>query len=260
MGRPFCRYLQGRNHAVVNFDVRHDKNDDARFRRFDFSLFDEIYVLAWDVGGSKYLYRRDAQFSQLDWNLALLSNLMPQLGESGKPFLFVSSQLAEETHTVYGVTKRLGEVWTSLIGGRKVRLWNVYGALESTSDRSHVISDFVHQALTTREIRMMTTGAEVRQFVHIDDVCRALEIAIRLPPSDRIFDVTSFEWVSIRTIADLIARETNARIIPGPHVGSTPDTPIRGRIPDWWPAVALTEGLSRVVENARRELAAPATV
>ena len=209
-------------------------------------------MLAWNVGGSKYLYRRDAQFAQLDWNLALLSNLMPQLARSEKPFLFISSQLAEETSTVYGVTKRLGEIWSSLIGGMKVRLWNVYGTMESLSDRSHVISDFVSQALTTGEIRMMTTGVEVRQFIHIDDVCRALVAAARMPVTDRIYDVTSYEWISIKTIAELIARKTGARVIAGERDGSTPDTPIHGRIPGWWPTVALDEGLGRMIDACKQ--------
>ena len=109
----------------------------------------------------------------------------------------------------------------------------VYGTMESLSDRSHVISDFVSQALTTGEIRMMTTGVEVRQFIHIDDVCRALVAAARMPVTDRIYDVTSYEWISIKTIAELIARKTGARVIAGERDGSTPDTPIHGhRIPE----------------------------
>ena len=137
-----------------------------------------VYFLAWEVGGAKYLYRNDVQFVQLDWNLKLLLNVMPQLRESGLPFLFVSSQLAEECDTVYGVTKRLGEVWTKLLNGVRIRLWNVYGAYEAPSERSHVISDFIHQALATGQIKMMTNGEELRQFIYIDDVCRAFEQAI----------------------------------------------------------------------------------
>jgi nucleoside-diphosphate-sugar epimerase len=209
--------------------------------------------LAWDVGGSKYLYKREAQFRQLDWNLELLSNLFPQLGESGVPFLFVSSQLAEETDSVYGVTKRLGEVWTRLIGGVTVRLWNVYGALEDMSERSHVICDFVWQAINTGEIRMMTTGEEMRQFIYMDDVYDAFCSAMNQKVTDRLYDVTSFEWVSIKSIADIIATETGAKVIPGTKVGSTPITPIKGRIPGWWPQISLHEGLKHLVNAARQQ-------
>jgi hypothetical protein len=78
--------------------------------------------LAWEVGGAKYLYRDDIQFVQLDSNLKLMLNVFPQLQAAKAQFLFVSSQLAEEHDTVYGSTKRLGEVWTHLLGGTRVRL------------------------------------------------------------------------------------------------------------------------------------------
>ena len=57
-------------------------------------------------------------------------------------------------------------------------MWNVYGAYEAPSERSHVISDFIHQALATGQIKMMTNGEELRQVIYIDDVCHAFEQAI----------------------------------------------------------------------------------
>jgi nucleoside-diphosphate-sugar epimerase len=253
VGKPFCRYLTRRGAKVTSFDIKQGPDSDARCHKFDFSGYDQIYVLAWDVGGSKYLYKRDAQFQQLDWNLTLLSNLLPQLGDSGVPFLFISSQLAEETDSVYGITKRLGEVWTRLIGGVNVRLWNVYGALEDMSERSHVICDFVWQAVNTGEIRMMTTGEEMRQFVYMDDVYDALTSAMEQKLTNGLYDITSFEWVSIRSIADLIAAETGATVIPGSKIGGTPITPIRGRVPGWWPKTNLAAGLKQVVALTRQE-------
>jgi nucleoside-diphosphate-sugar epimerase len=206
------------------------------------------------VGGAKYLYRDDVQFRQLDWNLRLMLNIMPQLRGSGVPFLFVSSQLAEEHDTVYGVTKRLGEVWTRLIEGVRVRLWNVYGAMEEFSERSHVVADFVHQALTVGEIRMLTTGEERRQFIHINDVCRAFHQALSARLTG-LYDVTSFEWVSVRDVAEIIAAETGARVVPGTRVGSTPTTPMQGKIPNWVPTISLKDGLGRMVREAQIQAA-----
>lgn len=253
VGKPFCRFLAAQGHEVTSFDIKQGPDFDARNHAFDFSRYDQVYVLAWDVGGSKYLYQRDAQFQQLDWNLALMANLFPQLAESKVPFLFVSSQLAEETDTVYGVTKRLGEVWTRLIGGVNVRLWNVYGDLEEMSERSHVICDFVWQALNSGEIQMMTTGDELRQFIHMEDVYMALTSAMEQKLTNGLYDITSFEWVSIRSIAELIATETRAKVIPGTKVGSTPITPIQGRVPGWWPQTSLQEGLKNLVNAARQQ-------
>jgi nucleoside-diphosphate-sugar epimerase len=246
IGKPFCKYLQSIGEKVIPFDIKRGPEEDGRVVRINLEGIDRVYFLAWDVGGAKYLYRKEIQHRQLDWNLKLLLNVMPQLQDKGISFLFVSSQLAEEHDTVYGVTKRLGEVWTRLLDGVRVRLWNVYGPLEEPSERSHVIADFVHQAATTGEIRMLTTGEETRQFIHIDDVCRALHQAL----SQRLkglYDVTSFEWVEVKDVAGIIAEINGAKVVPGPKIGSTPQTPIQGKIPGWNPTVTLHAGLSRML-------------
>lgn len=253
VGRPFCEYLATQNQQVIRFDIKRGPHEDARTMKLPLEAADCVYFLAWDVGGAKYLYRDETQFRQLDWNLRLLLNVMPQLQKSGTPFLFVSSQLAEEYDTVYGVTKRLGEVWTHLLKGVCVRLWNVYGPLEPESERSHVIADFVWQAVKRGEIRMLTTGEERRQFIHVDDVCRGFHMAMQAGLTG-VYDVSSFEWVTVREVAEIIARAANARVIPGQRKGSTPITPMQGRVPGWLPRVSLEEGLFRMVEEARRQI------
>lgn len=246
VGTPLCRYLENRGERVFRFDLKRGTHEDARLVRLELEGVDQVYFLAWEVGGAKYLYRSDIQFVQLDSNLKLMLNVFPQLQAARVPFLFVSSQLAEEYDTVYGSTKRLGEVWTHLLGGVRLRLWNVYGAYEPPSERSHVVADFIWQALHDREIRMLTTEEELRQFVFIDDVCRAFHQALehRL---DGVYDVTSFEWVPVRRVADIIADLTGAKVLPGERRGSTPITPMRGKVPDWTSMVSLEEGLERAL-------------
>ena len=250
VGKPLCAHLEELGEQVVRFDIKRGDHEDARRVNLSLNGVDRVYFLAWEVGGAKYLYRDDVQFRQLDWNLQLLLNVMPQLRESGTPFLFVSSQLAEEHDTVYGVTKRLGEVWTHLLSGVRVRLWNVYGGYEDQTERSHVVADFVHQALSKRRIDMMTTGEEVRQFIHIDDVCSAFHMALSRKLTG-LYDVTSFEWVSVLDLARIIADLTGAEVVPGSHIGSTPTTPLVGKVPDWESSLTLREGLSKMVELYR---------
>lgn len=246
VGKPLCEYLVAAGEEIIRFDIKRSKNEDARLANLSLKEVDRVYFLAWEVGGAKYLYRDDIQFLQLDSNLKLMLNVFPQLQAAKIPFLFVSSQLAEEHDTVYGSTKRLGEVWSHLLNGVRVRLWNVYGAYEPASERSHVVADFVWQSLTNGEIRMMTTGEELRQFIFIDDVCRAFHQAIGLQ-LDGIYDVTSFEWVPVRRVADIICSLTGARVVPGERCGSTPITPMRGKIAGWNAGVSLEEGLARTV-------------
>lgn len=255
IGKPFSKFLEGKGEEVVHFDIKRSNKEDGRTFKFDFKKFDKIYFLAWDVGGSKYLYDPSRQMSQLKWNLDLMRNVFDQLGNK-KDFLFVSSQLSEEVDTVYGVTKRLGEVWTGQLGGRCVRVWNAYGVMEEEDVKSHVISDFIYQALKTKKIKMMTNGEEWRQFTHISDLSSAFYMALNSNDLRRtIYDASSYEWVRIIDIANMISRQTGAKCIPGKLKGRDPlPSDNMGRIPGWLPQVSLEEGLEQMIVEARKKL------
>ena len=96
----------------------------------------------------------------------------------------------------------------------------------------------------------MTTGQEKRQFIHIDDVCEAWYKAMN-DDIKGIHDVTSFEWVKVIDLADNIAKLTGAKVIPGEKLGSTPDTPIKGKIPNWSPKVDLNSGLQKMIDDIK---------
>lgn len=251
IGQPFCKYLEGLGEKVIPFDIKRNRKEDGRIYQFDFKKVDRVYFLAWDVGGSKYLYQDKLQLSQLYWNLQLLTNMMNQIEKQKPKFLFVSSQLSEECDTVYGVTKRLGEVWTQLLNGVCVRVWNAYGILEPQNIKSHVISDFVYQAVKFGEVKMLTDGGEWRQFTHLDDICKAFHLAMSSKRLNRtVYDVSSFEWVQIKEVAEIICDLTKAKLIPGKNIGRTTPAPNKGRLPEWLPSVTLEEGIKRMVNQA----------
>ena len=254
VGKPLSNYLENLGEKVIRCDIKNGDNEDLRSIKINLENIDRVYFLAWDVGGAKYLYKHESQFKQLDWNLRLLTNTMPQLQESKKQFLFASSQLAEEYDTVYGTTKRLGEVWTHLLKGCRVRFWNVYGPLEEPSIRTHVISDFVYQAVTEGTIKMMTTGEELRQFIYIDDLCKAAHYVVANNLNKDVYDITSFEWITIINVAEIIASLTGARVIPGKIKGNTPITPLRGKVPNWFPHVNIYDGLKRMTIELKEKL------
>lgn len=250
VGRPFCSFLENLGERVIRFDIHRNSNEDCRISKLPLKSIDRVYFLAWDVGGAKYLYKKESQFAQLDWNLRILLNIMPQLKESKIPFLFASSQLAQDIDTVYGSTKRLGEVWTHLLNGINVRFWNVYGPLEEPSERSHVLSDFVFQAFHEKKINMLTTGEELRQFIHIDDLNRAMHIALS-KNMQGTYDISSFEWTSIYEVAEIIANLLDAKIIIGKEKSRTPLTPLIGKIPGWLPQIDINTGIKNMIETMR---------
>lgn len=250
IGKPFCKYLKSLGEKVIPFDIKRNKKEDARFYKFNFKNIDRVYFLAWDVGGSKYLYQEKFQLSQLHWNLKLLTNVMNQIEEQKPKFLFVSSQLSEES-TVYGTIKRLGELWTQLLGGICIRVWNAYGILEPQDIKSHVISDFVYQAVKFGEIKMMTDGEEWRQFTHIDDLVKAFHVSMTSKEVNRtIYDVCSYEKVQVKEVAEIVSEFTEAKIIAGTKKGQSPEALNKGRIPGWLPTISLKDGVKRMVAQA----------
>jgi len=255
IGKHFCKFLMDKGEKVIHFDIQRTKKEDGRFFKFDFKKIDKIYFLAWDVGGSKYLYKSGLQMSQLKWNLDLMINIFNQLEEKKKTdFLFVSSQLTEEADTVYGVTKRLGEVWADLLKGACVRVWNAYGVMEKNDIKSHVISDFIYQALKTGKIKMMTNGEEWRQFTHIDDLSNAFYMALNSKNLRRtVYDASSYEWIRIIDVARIIADLTGAKVYPGKIKGHDPHPADNmGRVPGWLPSVEIKDGITVMVEEAKK--------
>jgi nucleoside-diphosphate-sugar epimerase len=245
VGRYLCDYLRAIGEQVVEYDIVRDDQEDCRFAKLPLDGIDRVYFLAWQVGGANYLYDPNTQREQLDWNIKLLTNSMDQL--TNVPFVFVSSQLAEDCDTVYGVLKRLGEVWTQLNGGRVVRFWNVYGAYEDQSIKSHVVADFVHQALSNDIIQMQTNGNELRQFVYAEDVCRALHTSFEC---SGVFDASTLQWNSIYEVAELISKYTGCKIERGIREGTTLMIDNKSLVVE--PKTLLEDGIRRTVDLFRK--------
>jgi nucleoside-diphosphate-sugar epimerase len=164
------------------------------------------------------------------------------------PFVFISSQLAENCDTVYGTLKRLGEHWAKLNGGVAVRLWNVYGAYEDSTVKSHVVADFIHQALNTNKIIMQTDGQEKRQFIYIEDVCDALHESFN---HKGVFDITTLKWDSIYGMASLISTHTGCELVVGHKKGTTLEVPHKPLVPQWNSKINLSEGLKKTIKLFR---------
>lgn len=247
IGGCLCRYLGKRGKSVVLYDIRRDSNEDLRHARLDVHQIDDVYLLAWEVGGSRYLYHKDTQEIQLEWNLRLLTNTIPQLKKSGLRWLFVSSQLSGQPNA-YGITKSVGEYWAQLAGGRVVRLWNVYGEVEEENNRSHVISDMIRNALTTGEIHLLTDGNEKRRFIFETDICRGLETAI-FDKTDEIFELAGPDNISVIEVAEHISRMTGAELYPGKGKSNWMGSSSSNMLPGFMPLIGIEEGLGIMIER-----------
>jgi len=266
IGKPLTESLRQHGYEVFEFDIKNSLIQDIRIPN-SYSLTrhilesDFVFFLAFDVGGSKYLNTKQGSYPFLQSNTEIMSNVFENLERTKTPFLFVSSQLANNQNSPYGIQKRLGEFYTYALGGVVTRLWNVYG-IEEDNEKSHVITDLVRQMIKPpHEAKLLTDGTEKRQFLHADDCCEAfIALMENYNSIDRTIDynVTSYVWSSIADVANLVAGQLNGSSwSPGDKKDTvheqTPYEPNRNIASIWQPKIDLEAGIAKVIEHHRNK-------
>lgn len=257
IGAALVSYLRARKHQVIEFDITRSSREDLRKAGTVDSYISEadfVFFLAFDVGGSAYLKNYQHTFQFVDNNVRIMQNAFAALQEYKKPFIFASSQMSNMAFSSYGTLKAVGEYYTKALGGLMVKFWNVYG-VEHDPQKTHVITDFINMALTKGVINMRTDGQEERQFLYADDCAQALltlatnYISI---PRDQPLDITTFTWLKIIDIANIISKLcNNATVVPG----TLTDTVQQGQrnepntyILNWWkPTTSIEEGIGEII-------------
>jgi nucleoside-diphosphate-sugar epimerase len=147
----------------------------------------------------------------------------------------------------YGTTKLMAWHWTSSLGGKVARLWNVYG-WEHPTIKSHVITDLVLTGLKG-QVRCMTQGTEQRRFLYKTDCVAALIQLFDGPQGSA--EIAAGEWITIREAAEEVARQLNVETQFGVTKGSEVLVDPTELLSDWTPRVSLEEGIASVIEEAR---------
>jgi nucleoside-diphosphate-sugar epimerase len=246
IGAELVRALRAHGHDVKSLDLKSGSDlrgmDDAPYEACD-----RVWFLAWDTGGAKYHSAVDKQHQMYKHNSELSARVFDALARTRRPFLFVTSQLAGQP-TAYGMTKLIGEKWAAQLGGKVARLWNVYG-WEHPDSRSHVVTDLALSGLTNGCVRAMTTGAERRRFLYKADCVQAL---IQLFESERMTaDVAGEEWITIRHLAEEVARQLGVELELGSKEGEEAMIDPEDLLPGWRPAISLRQGVESVLADAR---------
>ncbi|MEM9296435.1 MAG: NAD(P)-dependent oxidoreductase [Planctomycetota bacterium] len=247
LGSALQRKLQAQGEESVVYDLKDDY--DLRFQNPPAPDGDAYYwFLAWDVGGAKYITGPESQMRILTGNLRLMERVFGWLHERKARFTFVSTQMIGYPNA-YGITKLVGEYWSSLAGDPLVaRLWNCYDA-EEPSKRSHVMPDLIEQG-AKGAIKLLTTGVERRQFLHADDVADAL--IHQRQTAQPLADITTGQWVPILDVANEIAKHFNADVVPGEAEGYESLVEPKHWLEGWKPALDLEQGVERVVQRMRQ--------
>ncbi|WP_404290579.1 NAD-dependent epimerase/dehydratase family protein [Microvirga sp. RSM25] len=191
-----------------------------------------------------------------------------------EPMPFAAGVTEPRPTSVYGATKLAQEnvlsAWCLSFDVKPIilRLQNVFGPGQSLiNPYTGIVSLFCRLAREGKSIPVYEDGAIVRDFVLIDDVAAAINVALgrvdQLPSGAAPFDIGSGEPATIAEVADWISRRYGA---PEPHVNGafrygdvrhaacTIDRTISEL--GWKPAWSLDQGLEALVSWIELQLAA----
>lgn len=259
VGLELTSFLKKKGHEVTTFDIVDSASQDLRVKDAADKVIEEadfVYFLAFDVGGSRYLAKYQNTYEFIDNNMKLMSYTFDSLHKHKKPFIFASSQMSNMSYSPYGVLKAVGENYTKILNGLVVKFWNVYG-LEHDASKSHVITDFIHAAASTKQINMLTDGQEERQMLHAEDCCECLEILSQHYETisrDEQLHITSFEWSKIIDLANIIADGFPVTTVNPAE--SKDDVQLNKRnepstdiLKYWQPKLSLRDGINKIIRG-----------
>ena len=269
IGAYLTEYLRGKGHEVIEIDKNLGPQHNLtaipnEFVEIQIKRSDFVFVLAFDVGGSRYLKKYQHTFDFVNNNTRMMANVFTMLEKHKKRFVFASSQMSNMSYSPYGVLKRVGELYTATLKGLTVKFWNVYG-IEKDMDKAHVITDFIRKGFEEKEFEMLTDGTEERQFLYAEDCCEALETVMEsytdFKPEDPLH-ITSFRSNTIREVANIIQgcfglldmhdiqiKSGLAKDSVQMDKRNSPDTYIL----DWWiPKTTIDVGIRKVFDEMKK--------
>lgn len=264
IGSHLTKFLNEKNLKVLEFDIENSPEEDLRIKNNEklidmIKKSDFIFFLAFDVGGSKYLSKYQYSFDFLNNNILIMENIFNLIKIYERPFIFASTQMSNMSHSPYGTLKLLGEFLAKSLNGLTLRFWNVYG-IENNLDKSHVITDFILKALKEKRIDMLTDGEEERQFLHADDCCDVMYMIMN-SYEDFLFknkiDITSFESIKIKEIANIISKKLdNVIIIPSKNTDlvqlNMKNIPDNFILKFWSPKINIENGIEKIIEYYKK--------
>jgi len=162
----------------------------------------------------------------------------------------------------YNITKlaaeRLGLSYFHLRGLPVIalRLGTAYG---TRMRQNSVFSRFIDRALRGEPIQIHGSGDQTRQFTHTSDIAGAFTQAAHSENAGRVYNVVADEVISIRDLAERVARTIPAEVTFGPaRPGDVPSLRVTSeraqRELGWRARMAFDLGLERIIEERRTQL------
>jgi nucleoside-diphosphate-sugar epimerase len=169
---------------------------------------------------------------------------------------------------VHAIHKRAVEEYMHLYGhlfGTRyaiARVTNPYGPGQPRGRTAYgIINRLIHLALAGEVLTVYGDGLQLRDYVHVDDVVRALMRLLEAPESHaRVYNVGSGEGTRLIDVAQMITQLAGGRIehVEWPSLAAQIETgdfvADVSRIRDelgWTPSIALRDGLAQTIAHYR---------
>jgi UDP-glucose 4-epimerase len=164
----------------------------------------------------------------------------------------------------YGIAKLAAEAyvdgWSRIHGAQAValRFANVYGPRQSSALEGGVVAIFLERMAAGKETFVFGDGEQTRDFIHVDDVVRALVLASN--HGSAVFNVGTGVETSVNRLHEL-CREISGSTLPARHgprrAGdarrSVLDVSRAAEVLGWSSQIELREGLHSTWEWMRKE-------
>lgn len=184
--------------------------------------------------------------------------------DDGSP---VDEESPLEPLTSYGILKLAFEQYLRMgahegwLTATVLRIGNPYGVLLPTERLQGFIGVAVHSLLDGRPVRVFGDLGNVRDYVHLDDVCRAFRNALDISSPFGLYNIGSGRGTSVREVLEILGRVTGSDVaieredIPG-DAARLPrwivlDSAKADREIGWRAEVELEDGIRVLWEAAR---------
>ena len=162
--------------------------------------------------------------------------------------------------SAYGISKLAIEKYLALyehlygLEYRILRVSNPFGPFQTAIRNQGVISAFLHRALDGKPIEMWGDGSVTRDYIYIDDVVHAFELAVQHKGDERIFNIGSGVGKSLNDIVtsinQLLGRELDIRHFEGRKVDvpcSVLNVSLAKSALGWLPQTDFLDGLEKTI-------------
>ncbi len=178
-----------------------------------------------------------------------------------------------ETHPTnpicsYGIHKLAIEKYLHLYRALKhldsvvLRVSNIYGEFQSLDRPLGAVSHFTHRAIEGKPVEVWGDGTTSRDYIHVDDVVRALLHAISYQGLQPLFNIGSGRSVSLNELVSFIEDRIPNKIMVNYQQARSFD--VQENVLDitraarelgWKPTISLETGLDRLIESVRKNRA-----